>query len=863
MNNEINRGSAWRRWDLHMHTASSFDYDYNADDADNILANTLISNKVSAVAITDHFIIDKDRIASLRTLAPGIIFFPGVELRTDKGDTNIHVVLIFDNEINLDELVEDFNSFKRTKAKNPDDNVKIYWDYSDIVDFAKGHNALISIHAGSKTNGVDHKITSRLEINQAIKEEYAESVNIFEMSKLQDLDDYRKGVFPTIGERPMIICSDNHDPRSYSPTEKLWIKADLTFNGLKQIIYGPSERICFSDTTPEEKPDYLVIDRIEISDSDFQSEPIYLNDKLTCIIGGKSTGKSILLHNLALALDKEQTESRDKTSQTMTKKDVIFNVYWSDGIIGNPDNIKKIVYVPQTYLNKLCDDKTVKTEIDELIEDIVLTDSSAKKAHDKMTSNIKNYKLELTKKISDLLEAHNSINELSGQMRELGDKSGITREVDKLALEKQRLSEELSLNQEDIQIFENAVAKISLLTKEISTIRDEISELNDIDALVEPINVKYRFSESTKEQIDSAQQEIVKEAAEKWFLLRAKTLKSLEDVAANKERELLEAQDVEAPLKVKMQSNKAISELTDRIKTESDKLLEFDRLEALKNDKNAIKSEMLKDIISSVEYFREQHKNFSDTVNGNSNLEAYDLSFSVVEPFRKDSFVDKLKDIMDTGRKSFKDIISPDTFSDVSYTTEKISEIIINLLSGELVLKKNNNLESALRDILDDWYETKYKVTMGEDSIDVMSPGKKALVLLKLLIELAESKCPLLIDQPEDDLDNRSVFDELIPFIKRKKKERQIIIVTHNANIVVGADAEEVIVANQRGKNAPNKDKRFEYKSGSIEDNVDLSDAEKTPEKGMLNWQGVQQHIRDILEGGEEAFKKRKQKYHM
>jgi hypothetical protein len=49
-------------------------------------------------------------------------------------------------------------------------------------------------------------------------------------------------------------------------------------------------------------------------------------------------------------------------------------------------------------------------------------------------------------------------------------------------------------------------------------------------------------------------------------------------------------------------------------------------------------------------------------------------------------------------------------------------------------------------------------VKMGNDSIDVMSPGKKALVLLQLLIDLADSECPILIDQPEDDLDNRSIF---------------------------------------------------------------------------------------------------------
>lgn len=147
---------------------------------------------------------------------------------------------------------------------------------------------------------------------------------------------------------------------------------------------------------------------------------------------------------------------------------------------------------------------------------------------------------------------------------------------------------------------------------------------------------------------------------------------------------------------------------------------------------------------------------------------------------------------------------------------------------------------------------------MDNDTIDVMSPGKKALVLLKLLIDLADSKCPILIDQPEDDLDNRSVFNDLIPFIKRKKKDRQIIIVTHNANVVLGSDAEEVIVANQQGSNVPNKKYRFEYRSGAIENNLPLSTVGEEAKLGILNSQGIQQHICDILEGGERAFELRK-----
>jgi ABC-type Mn2+/Zn2+ transport system ATPase subunit len=110
---------------------------------------------------------------------------------------------------------------------------------------------------------------------------------------------------------------------------------------------------------------------------------------------------------------------------------------------------------------------------------------------------------------------------------------------------------------------------------------------------------------------------------------------------------------------------------------------------------------------------------------------------------------------------------------------------------------KNATKEQALRGILDDWYNVKYVVKMGYDTIENMSAGNKALVLLKLLIELADSNYPILIDQPEDDLDNRSVYDSLIGFIRSKKINRQIIVVTHNANIVLGADADEVIVANQ------------------------------------------------------------------
>ena len=120
-----------------------------------------------------------------------------------------------------------------------------------------------------------------------------------------------------------------------------------------------------------------------------------------------------------------------------------------------------------------------------------------------------------------------------------------------------------------------------------------------------------------------------------------------------------------------------------------------------------------------------------------------------------------------------------------------------------------------------------------------------------------ENECPILIDQPEDDLDNRAIYNELVSYIRMKKIKRQMILVTHNPNVVVGADSEEIIVANQNGIHSENQnDLKFEYRTGSLENS-----AEKDETKPVLLSQGIRQHVCDLLEGGDVAFKKREMKY--
>ena len=852
------RGSEWRRWDLHLHTASSYDYEYNAADSDEILVQKLQDNNVVAAAITDHFVIDKDRIANLKSLAPDIVFFPGVELRTDKGDTNIHVILIFSDTVNLDVLVEDFNVFKRS-AKNYDDNEKIYWDYNAIVDFAKQHDALISVHAGRKTNGVDDRISNSLPHNQAVKEEYATTISMFEMGQLRDCDEYKKHVFPDIGVKPMVIGSDNHDARNYSPVNKLWIKADVTFNGLKQIIYEPEERVCISDTKPECKPAYYVIDKVVLDDAEFSNKPIYFNDKLTCIIGGKSTGKSILLHNMAKAIDDKQVHEKESIVNTSTKELSNTLVYWSDG---ENDGDRRIIYIPQSYLNCLSDKQEVTTEIDNMIQSVILNNENAKTAFDKMLLAIKEKRSELNVKILNLLDIHKEIVELDDEKKELGDRSGIEKEIKKLQEQKDVLSKDLDISDEDIQKYETALTESSNRFKQIMQVTDEMLSLANIRDIAIPASINQDdFSAETLRKIDEIKTQIIDAANKQWAAERECLVNGLLDRQKKLQNEKAEFDAIVKDLQPKIQDNKAIAEFATKILEEKDKLTAFITLDEKLKTKKSEEQALISEIYSIPLQIKELRNEYANVINSEETFKGHEIEFKVEVPFRKEEFLKMLETDFVIRSVKFKSTIKIDSFAEEDYTAEKLKEIIEKLLSGVLEIKVGHNIESILRDINDDWYNIKYKVVMDNDNIDVMSPGKKALVLLKLLIDLAESKCPILIDQPEDDLDNRSVFDELIPFIRRKKKERQIIVVTHNANVVLGADAEEIIIANQTGSKSENKEKRFEYRSGAIENDNPVFDTDGNVEVGILNSKGIQQHICDILEGGEIAFEKRKNKY--
>ena len=663
--------------------------------------------------------------------------------------------------------------------------------------------------------------------------------------------------------KPCVHGSDAHkNEEIFEPDQQkyCWIKADTTFNGLKQILYEPEERVKISQTLPDYKAEYYVIDKVEFIDEDFQDAPINFNENLTCIIGGKSTGKSILLHNLANAIDPLQVKEKEEKSSPINKTIQNISVTWKDG---KKDESRKIVYIPQTYLNRLSDAKESTTEIDRIIQDIVWIDAEAKSTYTSMLQSIKDYKSTLNISILGLIENHKEINSLREDKKEIGDQEGIKAQIEKLSSRKEILSNELDLSKNDLDSYEKTVFEISTLKEQILLLQKDLAFLEEIDSLVEKRKLNYSFSNDIQNLIDITMNKAVEAADAIWKSSKHTILTNISNGLNEKENRQNELFEIRDSLKSKIQDNKVITEISNNIQQENDKLKNLKALEEKEKILVEKENKYIDDISLCIEKFKNFHTGYAETVNSKPEFKSSNLEFFVGVPFKKEAFLNKISMLLNNRSTIFKETISIDEFTEAQYSQDFLKDIICKILNDQLQPKKGNNKESVIRDICDDWFEIKYNVQMDNDTIDIMSPGKKALVLLKLLIDLADSKCPILIDQPEDDLDNRSVFKDLIPFIKKKKKDRQIIIVTHNANVVLGADAEEVIVANQKGSNAPNKKFKFEYRSGAIENNMPVYTDDGTIEQGILNSQGIQQHICDILEGGESAFELRKNKYHI
>lgn len=856
----IERGSDWRKWDLHFHTPTSYDYKDKSVTNEEII-EILSQNNISVVAITDHHVIDIDRIKKLQELgrAKNITVLPGIEFLSDaKGKVPIHFIGLFSENSNIEYIwgqIENKTNICKIKGENKKLN-EVYCDLEDTIKLVKSLGGITTIHAGDKTNSIEN-ITHSLPHGEAQKTEIANQIDFYELGKVGDKDGYVNIVFPAIKKHiPMIICSDNHDIKNYVLKENCWIKADSNFEGLKQVIYEPKQRVRIQSIKPHEKAEYQVIDSITISHSDFLSQKIYLNQNLNSIIGGRSTGKSVLLGAIAKKLNCNKEVKFGNEEYTKFVDEVVESIIvtWKDGTVNNNRNIE---YFPQSYMYRLAKNKN--NELDKLIEEIITQDSSKNLLISNYDTFSNENNTDVTNKVNKLFQLQDDLLKRNNLLKEKGDETGIKNEIDKLTNELSELKKKIQISEEELKQYNELKARLDLLVKENEIIFNQYSKIQALKTkffVTKEIDFELvSLTDLNKAKIKDAFERVKSKFQNEWNS-EIDTIAGLSTISIDTNKQEIARIEIN-PIYLKgietFKTNRQFTEVEEKLKIQKNKLADISQ----------IKKE-ISDLLIQVDTFKlsikQSHRDYFNKINDikeSLNVSRDKLEIKATPRFNENGYRDLLNWSINQQSYQGQEIVNPKitTIEDYFKSTHSLFD---KLLNNSVTLKGGNtSIALAQKLVASNFFEISYDI-IYEDVFQQMSEGKKAFVVLMLLLDFSNKDCPILIDQPEDDLDNRAIYKDLVRYLKNKKKERQIILVTHNPNIVVGADSELVIVANQNGTDTPNQSgSKFQYTTGSLENTKAL---DKTIPI-ILNSQGIKEHVCEILEGGNEAFKQRELKY--
>lgn len=838
-------GSMWRKWDLHFHTPSSFDYKDKSVTNQEII-DTLKANDISVVAITDHHIIDVERILELQELgkANNITVLPGIEFRSELGGSEIiHFIGIFSENCNLNDIWIDLQAecgIKPTQVREIGDD-KIYVHLKDTAEIIHKLGGIITVHAGKKTNTIEN-IKNNHDYKLKIKTDLLEnSVDILEIGKPEvDIKGYKEIVFPHIGfELPIIICSDNHNVRDYKTKSNLWIKSDPSFEGLLQTIYEPNERVLIQKNNPQcdfIKPFFSNISierKIDVFDNQtikFEKQEIYLNPNLVTIIGGRGEGKSILIDFFSNGFGFSERPNFNISSD--------FKVKYSKGICN--DDFIDFNFSERNNLDFLYISQNA-------VKNIALS-------HKKLGEEIRNllklnsigFSSTVQEDINNVLEKHHKLinwfQKTNSKGTKINDKEILNsikkRNEDLLnSITNKENQQKLKLYTENIKQIRLAEIKKGRTNKVINKLKNFEIEINPELTEIKNDITKVSFKPQTDELIsllDNLSLEIEKNNKE-----NTKIKDEFSEIYKGDLSSLLESAD-----KYKSQ----IETINERLK-----IIEKQKEILDKNlkTKKEIPIRLNEELDRQVELINNAWNN---TIEGNTSWlpEQKELMKQILSDreieikgkiyFDIDNFYNGLRECING--KYWRNKNKKGELEEHFNITDELSffNFIKNNLEKEL---KENSMFYYLEELEDFFYNLdkrqKYlyvqpEITYKTKTLDKISVGQRGTVYLCLKLATSAFSTPIIYDQPEDDLDNQFIINELVDIFKSIKKYRQVIIVTHNANLVINSDAEQVIIAK-------NTDEILSYESGALENEMIID------------------RVCDILEGGKYAFEQRRNRY--
>lgn len=859
MSNKFSNGSIWVRFDCHLHTRADKEFKYSENENEYITKyiEKLKAEEIEVGIITNHNKFDIDEFKALKRKAnkENIFILPGVELSVNDGSNGIHCLIVF----NPDEWLENGNNYISQfiiesfagKANYENENGR------------SNDNLITTIEKLNKYNKDYFIILAHVEQRSGFFEEL-DGGRIQEFSKhklfrknilaFQKVTKYDLSVWNQWFDNELPAFVEGSDPKKIDEIgkgEKSYIKiGDYNFEAVKFALQDKDFRV------KKEKPiienGYIKSISFDGSSCKLDGQTIEFSSSMNNLVGVRGAGKSSIIEAIRYGLDlpfgnnsidisyknelvKQLLGSAGKITIKIKNSDGkeftvdrVFNHALEIKLDGELKNLntslilKKPLYFGQKDLSnyrddfendlisKLIGDKTkdIEQKIETKKQEIRIQLENIKKY-----DNLENKKEEVNQKIEELnlkieeFKKHNIEEKLKKQIEFDKDNSNFTNIIKDLQDFRNDVNSFLS-SYEDGKFFDNLKNYQSTenqdIFKELYKIID-ISKQNFLD-----------ISNQLKQLLDSFKN------------INSVNISFKDKYKAFKDEFLRIQREINLPNNLRADDFINYTKMLNSqklMKNEIEKSFE----KKLDNDNN------LKKLLSELnELYREEFKIIYEEV---QKINESQESIYIKSEFKanKNEFDKFLRNIFGGSglMKNDYDMLTSNYVDPIA-----IYEDFENIsLGGNKLLLFRERFKDSLASMLTYKVPNKIDIFYNGKELAKHSLGQRASALIIFILTQKDNDV-IIIDQPEDDLDNQTIYKEVIKELIKLKSKTQFIFATHNANIPVLGDCEQIVVCDY-------EEKKINIEMGSIDNH------------------NIQQKIINIMEGGKDAFNKRREIYNL
>lgn len=865
------RGAEWVRADFHLHTLKDsgasrkpFRDEYRGENESGYAkANgfpkdwiaRLKEEQIRVAVVTNHNHFDRDEYKTLRQLGAkeGILVLPGVELGMKDGGGGIHTLIVFNPDGWVDNAENDdrINRFLSTQFHGPpDEGTRTKDDFCHclkLLDDVKVDYFVVFAHVQSDNGLFQELLGDNLAhmINGCGKQ-WTDRVLGLQKVKRPDAVIAR---WPETQPIPALV--EGSDPKCIEEVGKsdrnCYLKlGELSFDAVKFALFDHEHRVRAELPEPRQA---VLLRQVRFDGGALDGLAVPFSPSLNCLIGPRGNGKSAVIECLRHALGfPEGADDRYKSGLvermlSPAGKVVVEAVdefgrevrverersgkpsVYLDGVyrdISPGSVLKDILYFGQKDLSARSEsfdenflDKLLADRLDPMLQEEAALIEGVRQAAKQLKET-----LEATEKIAALQKEKN---ELEVQLQVFTDK-GVDKKLGEMTL--------FDADRQAIVSWQQAL-------KELGTNLKEAADWDEADAAF-PV-LKSKRTEGVAADLASAKATSEEAKASAQAALQA--LRDTIKVVGEALQKLIPVQDEMKQEVGELQ--KTLNEPQLDLELFRTKKNRFDQLVKLlaAGAQRAKTEQTARDLLGAAvnrlhDFWRER---FTEREAEVRRLEAElppEIRLQTAFKGKRRAFGEFLRSkFKGSGLQAATYDVLEDAFTDGRELYQSRAELVTKGLSENAAIKVQSTLLDHLADFLTFRTPDETAVLYNGKLLGEYSLGQRATVILHILMHLR--RYPLiLIDQPEDDLDNETLYSHFIHQLLDRKELTQFIFATHNPNIPVLGDAEQAIVCRKEGE-------KFSFDHGSIDDKE------------------IQQRIVTVMEGGEDAFRRRKEIYQL